>query len=70
MPSTATVTSDTGPAIQSTSVVYGNVTSVEFLIDKSIIRIVSNCRIIDFDYASIGTVTYTIDGANATVTIS
>jgi hypothetical protein len=66
-----TVTSDTGPEIQNTAVVYNGVTNINFQLDRETVVLTKNDgSIVPFDYRSITTVTYTISGKVATVALS
>lgn len=74
MPSTVTITGTLGPDRDVTSAVYSNVKSITFDVEKDTIKIVYTSGGTDltvyFDYFISTTVTYTISGNDATVTIS
>lgn len=72
MPSTVTFTGPIGIGVSVTSLVFTNVTSVQFEIERNVVRITQSSpnKITYIDYDATTTVTYTISGADATVTIS
>lgn len=65
-----TVTGTLGPDVDVTTKVFANVSEIKFDLARSVLSIVSNGKTIDFDYALTATVTYTISGTTATVTIA
>jgi len=70
MPSQATVTADTGPAVQSTAKVYTNVDSFYFDAARRTFSIVQGSKTTDFDMVGVTTITCTVTGANLAFTIS
>lgn len=66
-----TVTADTGPDIANTTKVYNNCSRLEFDFAKNTFNFTEeNGQIIFFEYNAVATVTYTISGSTATITIS
>lgn len=71
-----TITGITGPGVSNTAVVLQNLQKIEFDLVRRVIKVVSRetTDSIDktsyYDYGQTATVTYTISGVNATVTIS
>lgn len=68
---TATVTGNTGPGGTVTALVLSNVESIEFDFQHSMINFLYNSgKTFKLAWTSIATVTFSISGGNATVTIS
>jgi hypothetical protein len=72
---TATVTADTGAAVQNTTQVYNDVSKLSIDIGRGIARVTrapANSPEVDTDFDIVGvtTVTYTITGANVAIVIS
>lgn len=71
-----TVTGNLGPGISETSVVYNNVSSVNFQIDRQVVQIYyledssQNQRHVEFNLYGTTTVTYSISGHIATIAMS
>lgn len=68
---TATVTGKTGPGGTVTGLVLADVEDIDFDFLKNMIHIThSNGKIFHLSWSGIATVTFSISGGNATVTIS
>lgn len=70
---TVTITGVLGPGIAVTSQVFTNVSEINFQIKRNCIDIVQEDKAqkhTTFDYNATATVTYTISGVNATITIA
>lgn len=67
---TVTITGTLGPGQSVTSLAFDNVSSINFDLARSVISITANNKTTDFSYNDIDTVTYTISGTTATITIS
>jgi len=66
-----TVTGTTGADVDLTTKVFNGVTNIRFDIARSVVSLtLSTGQILDLDYSLTTTVTYTISGGVATVTIS
>lgn len=66
-----TVTAPVGPGRTVTSQVINGAREIRFLVEHETFEIVaSDGRIHEFEYETIATVTYTISGETATVTIT
>jgi len=70
MASTVTITAKIGPAIQVTSLVLTGVTSVNWDLDKRVLEINCGGVIKIYDLVGVTTVTFSISGANYTITVS
>lgn len=70
MPSTATVTAKTGPAIQDTAIVLTNVSSFNADIASQVLTVVSNGLIKTYDLNGVTTFTVSISSGVYTITIS
>lgn len=71
MPSTATITSKTGPALTVTSLVLNNVTQILFrTAPKDVLEITCSEGIKEFDIAASTTVTATISSGVIAITVS
>lgn len=73
MPKTATitVTADAGPGLQATAIPFVNALGLEFQFGRNTFTVIdANNNPNIFDYNDTATVTFTISGSNATVTIS
>lgn len=72
MASQITVTAKTGPALQATTLVLGNVTSILFdLVARVVtVRHVDMTSPHEFDLGGVTTVTFTISGSNYTMVLS
>ena len=67
----ATVTGVTGPAKSLTATVFNSVRRLDFKISDTILSITkSDGEVVDIELTAIATVTYSISGTVATVTIS
>ena len=69
---TLTITGKIGAGITVTSLVLTNVSKIEFDLAANVIRVFQSSlnKITEFDYAVEATVTWTISGTTATITIS
>lgn len=67
---TVTITGAIGPGLSVTSLVLSDVTDVDFQIKNNTIAIAQDDKVTTFDYDATATVTYTISGNAATITIS
>lgn len=72
MASQLTVTAKTGPAIQATSLVLGNVTNINFNLVQRIVTVQHTDMTSPHEFDLVGTTvtTFTISGANYTMVIS
>jgi hypothetical protein len=73
MASKITVTGTLGPAKTVTAKIFNDVTAIEFMIARGILRVyyaIPTVVFVDFDLSLVATVTYTIATGNATVTVS
>lgn len=74
MPDKITITGTLGPDIDVTSLIFNNVTELNFLIDRQVLEIKYNVqntiKTVHFDLYTIATVTYTISSHVATVVAS
>jgi len=70
MASTVTITAKIGPAIQATSLVLTGVTSVNYDLEKRVLEINQGGKITIYDLVGVTTVTFSISGANYTITVS
>lgn len=69
---TVTVTAKAGPNITNTSVVFPLTNSVLFDLAREVLTLNVNGTIKDFDFNSVGTITFTVaaSGGNATIAVS
>jgi len=67
---TVTITGKIGPGNTVTSLVLSGVTGIDFQIKNNVIAISIDDKVRFFDYDDTATVTYTISGDAATITIS
>ena len=67
---TVTISGKIGPGNTVTSLVLSGVTDVDFQIKNNVIAISIDDEVRFFDYDATATVTYTISGDAATITIS
>lgn len=69
---TLTITGKLGPGLTLTTHVIPHIRSIEFDLEHGVINVLSADfnNMIVFQYDSIATVTYTISGINATITIA
>lgn len=67
---TVTITGTIGPGQSVTSLVLTGVTGIDFQIANNTIAIHQDDKVTTFDYNATATVTYTISGNAATITIS
>jgi len=67
---TVTISGKIGPGNTVTSLVLSGVTDVDFQIKNNVIAISIDDKVRFFDYNATATVTYTISGDAATITIS
>jgi len=70
---TVTITGKIGPGLTDTALVFQGVTGINFNISDNTIEIIQAAKAEKhtfFDYDTIATVTYTISGDAATITIS
>lgn len=65
-----TITATTGPGDTVTAAVFTNVSSIVFDLAANMIRLVTNGINKEFAYDAVATVTYTISGETATITIA
>lgn len=72
MPSTLTYTGKIGPGNTLTAKVFSDVTDIAFHLDRKTIEVTHAIppRISHLDYVGVATITYTISGTNATITVS
>lgn len=73
MPSTATITAKTGPAVQNTAIVVNNVLGYEVDLVGRWLQVRTSDqpnRILEYDLVGVTTFTTSISGANYTLTIS
>jgi hypothetical protein len=74
MPSQVTVTAKTGPAVQATSLVLANVTSMVVDMDRKVLQVYQGSLLSgpakEFDLNGVTTLTDTISGANHTIVVS
>jgi hypothetical protein len=74
MPNSVTITGNLGPGNTVTALVFSDVTSVNFDFVARTVAITDKAtgtpKTVYFEYANIATVTFSISGANTTVTIS
>ena len=67
---TVTITGKVGPGNTVTSLVLRDVKSINFQVANNTIQIVYGDKTQQFDYNATATVTYTISGSAATITIA
>jgi len=66
-----TITAPSGAGLAGVADVFNNIRSIEFQIDKAIVAITeSNGHIVEYEYGTVATVTYTIANNIATIVIS
>ena len=72
MSSQLTVTAKTGPAIQDTSIVLGNVTKISFDLVNRVVQVLQSTDTVikQYDLVGVTTVTFSVSGANYTMVIS
>lgn len=70
MPSQATVTAKIGPGLTATAVVLPDVSSIAFVNNMTVLRIMTSGKLVDFDIYASTTVTYTISSHNVTLSVS
>lgn len=72
MPSQATVTARTGPALQNTAIVLSDVSAINMNLNGRLVQIYQNGvnPIKEFDLSTVTTMTVAISGSNFTVVIS
>lgn len=75
MPSQVTVTAKTGPGLQNTAVVLPNVTNINFDLIAREVQVLhkdpsGEPQDKEYDLVGVTTVTFSISGANYTITIS
>jgi hypothetical protein len=70
MTGNVTITSKTGPDIESSALLFTNVSDIDFQLASGIVQFVSNGRTLQYSLTEIATVTFTISGAVATITMS
>lgn len=72
MPSSVTVTAKSGPAIQATAIVLTNATEVKFDLERGMLFVSQSSKpnINEFALSSVTAVTFSISGANYTITVS
>jgi hypothetical protein len=67
----ATVTAPVGAGLTATAIILSNIRRIEFDILKEMLYVTqSDGRVVEFAYDTIATVTYTIAGQVATITVS
>ena len=71
MASSVTITADTGPAVQNTSIVLSDVKAVHFDLVARALQVNQSAGVIkEYDLVGVTTVTFSISGADYTITIS
>lgn len=73
MASQVTVTAKTGPALQATAMVLGDVQNINFDLARRVVQVfqpVLNTQPKEFDLTGVTTITFSISGANYTMVIS
>lgn len=67
---TVTITGALGPGDAVTNLVIENVSSILFDLARNVVSITAGIKTTEFSYDGIDTVTYTINGTTATISIS
>jgi hypothetical protein len=72
MPSTVTVTARSGPNQLTTAGAFPNVSQITFDLDARVLRFAQggNFPVKEFDLSTVTTTTFSISGANYTITVS
>jgi len=70
MPSSAVITADTGPAVQSTAKVYTNILAFNFDAVKRVLTLQQGSHFIDFDMVGVTAISFAVSGADLTCTMS
>jgi len=71
MPSSVTVTAKAGPGLQATALVLSNISNIMFDMDNRKVQVNNSGTVIrEFDLVGVTTITFSLSGANYTITVS